>query len=161
MTTANRGKYAEGKVREHLKALEAAHANFTFERVYDAHAAGGRAQPQPGDFRAFYQPRNGWEAQGGEGQTPASRNWLIEVKEVKHDYRLPHANFSPDKVARMHKGALSGREPIVLVYHTEAKIWRNVPFAVFLKREGGSWDLRDSEPVDFKTSLNEAFGVTP
>ena len=50
---ANRGKYAEGKVRDYLKELDSAHVKFTFNRNLDAHAAGGRFQSQAGDFQAL------------------------------------------------------------------------------------------------------------
>ena len=170
MTAANRGKYAEAKVRGHLKRLDAQLANFTFNRISDAHSAGGRAQPQPGDFQAFMSGTYNVVAtsagvdllwsQHPDG-APANRNFLIEVKEVKHDYRLPHQNYSPDSVARMAKRALAGSEPVVLVYHTEAEVWRCVPFDVFQTRTGGSWDLRPYPPVDYREALNNAFGVKP
>lgn len=170
--TANRGKYAESKVKDYLKALETRLANFTFNRISDAHAAGGRAQPQPGDFQAFMRVTGqGVYFQDVREQTPegltmgskgvleVSRNWLIEVKEVKHSFRLPHKNYGPDSVARMHKRVLAGSEPIVLIFHTEEKLWRHVPFEVFLTRTGGSWDLRPYPTFDYKHTLDHIFGV--
>lgn len=166
---ANRGKYSEGKVKDHLKAIEASHMAFTYNRVQDAHAAGGRFVPQAGDFQAF--------ADLGlidpdiflslTGFVPLhamrlSRNFLIEVKELKHDFRLPHASYSADKVARVQKRVLAGSEAIVILYHSTTKLWRAVPFHVFTDRSvGGSWDLRDYPTCDYRTALNEFLGFAP
>lgn len=162
MTTssANRGKYAEGKVKDYLKLLEAAHMDFTFNRVQDAHAAAGRFVPQPGDFQAFHllEPATN----GYKFCYPKSRNFIIEVKELKHDFRLPHASYSADKVARVQKRVRAGTEAIVILYHTTAKVWRAVPFEVFTDRSvGGSWDLREYPTVDYRTALSEFLGVLP
>lgn len=149
MATAagNRGKYAEGKTRDYLKLLETQLAGFTFNRVQDAHSAGGRFTPQAGDFQAFHL------------QADRSRNFIIEVKEVAHDFRLPHKNYSEDKVARVQKRAMAGTECLVLVCHTTTKLWRAVPFDVFRTRTGGSWDLRTEPVVDYKAALANFFGI--
>lgn len=161
MTAANRGKVSEARIKAHLKGLSESYANFSYERVYDAHAAGGRAQAQAGDFRAFHRYE---EIYAPDSLIRAvSRNWVIEVKEVGHDYRLAHKNFGEDKVARMQKAALSGREPVVVVYHTATKLWRIVPFEVFLTRTGGSWNLTPYEAMTtapFFIALNKIFGLT-
>lgn len=159
---ADRGKAAEGQVKDHLKALNDRHMHFCYNRNLDAHAAGGKFQAQAGDFQAFSWPAaSGWEAQGGEGQRPASRNFIIEVKEVKHDFRLPHGNYSVDKVARVEKRVHAGTEAIVLVRFTKAPVpyWRAVPHEVFRTRTGGSWDLSAYPIVDMKKALSDFLGV--
>lgn len=156
---ANRGKYAEGKIKDYLKLLEASHMSFTYNRVQDAHAAGGRFTPQAGDFQAFSLIES---AAPIDGAYPKSRNFLIEVKELKHDFRLPHASYSADKVARVQKRVLAGSEAIVMLYHSTTKLWRAVPFAVFTDRStGGSWDLRAYPTGDYRTALSEFLGVLP
>ena len=159
---ANRGKSAEQKVREHLKALAAANANFDFQRNQDAHAAGGRMSvPQVGDFAAFGR----YSVPGLLVPDHYSRNFIIEVKEVKHGFRLPYQNYSADKVARVSKRVLAGAEAIVLVRFMPADEWRAVPQEVFAKRNpekpSGSWDLSAYPFVDYRTALNEFMGVTP
>ncbi len=168
-TQANRGKYAEGKIKDHLKRLNDAHMNFCYNRVQDAHAAGGKFVPQPGDFQAFVDlgpiPPGLFEKANGFlhwSMNNISRNFIIEVKEVKHDFRLAHANYSTDKVARVEKRCKAGTEAIVMVYHTTTKLWRAVPQAVFNDRStGGSWDLRAWPIVDYRTALSEFLGVLP
>ena len=158
---ANRGKYSEGKVKDYLKLLEASHMTFTYNRVQDAHAAGGRFVPQAGDFQAFARIESKM-CDEWNNPTHSSRNFIIEVKELKHDFRLPHASYSPDKVARVQKRVLAGSEAIVILYHSTTKLWRAVPFAVFTDRSvGGSWDLREYPTGDYRTALSEFMGVLP
>ncbi len=92
----------------------------------------------------------------------AKGTFIIEVKELKHGYRLSHASYSPDKVARVQKRVLAGSEAVVILYHSEDKEWRLVPFAVFTERAGGSWDLREYESMPHKVvmlALREFMGV--
>lgn len=130
VSAAKRGKVAEAKVRDYLKALEAQTIQFTFNRIGDAGAARGAFASQAGDFQAF-----GW-----------GRNWIIEVKETQHAYRLPHGNFGVEQVVKLRKRELAGSLPLVLIYHRNEKLWRCPAFSTFLHREGGSWDLREVKP---------------
>lgn len=134
MSAANRGKYTEDKVRETLKKLEADNLRFTFNRIPDAHAAGGKAQPQAGDFQAFYCC-----------DFKGSYNFLIEAKETEHATRLPYKNFSPDAVARAYKRQLAGSKVLVLVCSKPLKEWRLIPLDFFRERNAstpsGSWVL--------------------
>lgn len=141
VSAAKRGKVAEGKVRDYLKALEAQTAQFTFNRIGDAGAARGAFAAQAGDFQAF-----GW-----------GKNWIIEVKEVQHAYRLPHGNFGPEQVARMRKRGLAGSIPIVLIYHRNEKLWRLPHLEIFLYRDGGSWDLREVRTQTLPEILDSVF----
>lgn len=138
VSAAKRGKVAEGKVRDYLKALEAQTVHFTFNRIGDAGDARGAFAAQAGDFQAF-----GW-----------GKNWLIEVKEIQYAYRLPHGNFGPEQVGKMRKRELAGSIPIVLIYHRNEKLWRCPGFSTFLYREGGSWDLREVKTQTLPETLD-------
>ena len=62
----------------------------------------------------------------------------------------------------MQKRVLAGSEAIVILYHSEDKVWRLVPFAVFTERTGGSWDLREYEAMPHRAAmlaLREFLGV--
>lgn len=141
MSSANRGKSTETHVANYLKEYDSLNQDFDWERKYDAHSAGGRFQRQCYDF-AFFGPG----VHGG-----------IEVKEVKHDYRVPHQNFGTDQVAKLWKRQLAGGEVIVLVHHSTTGYWRPVELSVFRKREGGSWDLR---PYPAYANCREALDST-
>lgn len=162
-SAANRGKYAEKQVDKILKAFNTQCATFTYNRVPDAHAAGGRFAPQAGDFQAFikstytlYPNEVGRQFEPIHGLT-MSRNFIIEVKEVKHARLLPPKNYSEDKVARVQKRVMAGTEAIVVVLHKDPTfVYRLVPFEVFAKRpERGSWDL-SAYPTYLDTRALEA-----
>jgi hypothetical protein len=159
-SAALRGKVAEAEVRKILKAIESKNMTFTFNKNPDAHAAGGRAQPVAGDFQAFRSVSTTFN--GTEGQCE-SRNFIIEVKEVKHAFRLPHGNYSEDKVSRVQKRVYAGTEAVVAVMHKDADDrptgWRLVPQSVFTTRTGGSWDLSAHPLVDINRALRDFLGV--
>ena len=121
-----RGKYAEGKVREVLHALSGEFAGFDWERIYDARSAGGKFPSRPGDF-AFYAHR---------------LHGLIEVKEVEHDFRLPSKNMKKEQIAKLYKRDLAGGLILVLVCHKTTMLWRSVPLSWLQQRAAQpSWDL--------------------
>ena len=149
-SSSNRGKYAEGRVRDYLKVLEGRYAAFTFNRISDAHSAGGRgAVAQPGDFQAFFMQDD-----------EVRWNYLIEVKEVDHEYRLPHKNLSIDSFARMRKRQMAGSICAVMIYFKPLKAWRVFPLSTFAERTGGSWDLRDFPVTKLEPMLNDFFQLT-
>ena len=121
----DRGKWAEKQVKNLLERYDK-FAAFAFMRLPDARA--GSLQPTYGDFLA--------QSEG--------KMYLIEVKEVDHEFRLPYKNFSADKVARMWKFKLAKASMRMVVYHEPTGLWRFPPFDVFRTREvgSGSWDLR-------------------
>lgn len=164
-SSANRGKSAESQVRAVLEGFNTRVAGFTFNRVPDAHMAGGRFPAQAGDYQAFRKLANVTQMGAGTPpqmfsatEVPQSRNFIIEVKEVAHAYRLPQKNYSADKVARVQKRVWAGTEAVVAVLHTTTGLWRLVPFAVFTVRPP-SWDLSSYAPVDIETALAEFMGV--
>lgn len=177
MTAANRGKYAEGEVKKHLDRLASRNHHFTFNRNQDAHSAGGHMSvPQAGDFQAFAAGTyvfvctpEGVDVErlprpSQDDEMPANRNFIVEVKEVKHECRLPYKNYSADKIARINVRCLAGTEAIVLICHMPEKKWCAVPQAFFNDRDpakpSGSWDLSPFPFVDYKTALNEFMGVS-
>lgn len=158
--SANRGKYAEGKIRDILKEMEEEQLRFTFNRIQDAHAAGRIFASQAGDFEWFFDTGRiaALPEESGKRAVPYTRNGLIEVKETEHAFRLAHKNFSSDKVARMRKRQLAGSECLIVVCHRvygsgEQPLWRFVDFDYFLQREGGSWEL-----TDYPTYTNKELG---
>lgn len=169
---ANRGKSAEKQIREVLNKFNDRVAGFCFNRVPDAHMAGGRFPAQAGDFQAFHTSKQlGWLAMDADSKGPRtvngspailqiSRNFIIEVKEVKHDFRLPSKNYSEDKVARVQKRVWAGTEAVVAVLHTTTGLWRLVPFHIFPLR-APSWDLRLYPTTDnIELALAEFLSVT-
>lgn len=133
MSTANRGKVAEGKLQKEFEKLNLSRSDFCFERIYDARSSMGKSScPRSGDFLLFYQ----------------GRNILVECKEVDHSYRLPRANYPLDQRARGKKRALAGSECWVCIYHTPDKLWRILPLAYFGTETTGSWDFRAFETCD-------------
>jgi hypothetical protein len=143
MTKANQGKGAEAAVQDYLKAYDRKVLAFDWSRNYDAHSAGGRFQRQTGDYQ-FYLP---------------SIHGVIEVKEVKHDCRLPHKNYDETKVAKVYKRTLAGGLAIVLVNHTTTGLWRMPPFSIFRAREGGSWNLEAHPTFSTATQALDSLGL--
>ena len=126
MTTANRGKSAESALSSLLSKLSAKHSDFCIERIADAYSSrGALATPRAGDFVVYTK----------------GKNFLIELKEVKHDFRLPKPNFKRDQRARMKVRQLAGSICFVLVHHSTTDTWRDIPLDYFGTEETGSWDL--------------------
>jgi hypothetical protein len=121
-TVGQRGKFAEGKVKAWMTKRSDAEAAFWMYRYPDPRA--GSLQAVPADF----------------GALRLGVPYLVEVKEVDHDFRLPAKNFSADKVARMNKFRIAGGECWVVIYHRTTKLWRLAPILAFAERLP-SWDL--------------------
>ena len=133
MTAANRGKWAEGKLDAEFSKLNSKYANFCHERILDAYSSrGATSSSRAGDFGVYY----------------AGLNFVIEVKTVDHDYRLPRSNFKLDQRARMYKRQLAGSHCFIVIYHSTTKLWRMLPLDYFRKtaEETGSWDM-SAEPT--------------
>lgn len=150
--SANRGKFAEGKVAAFMNEWKGKVKGFTFNRILDAHSSkGAMSNPQPGDFQWFL--ATGYKFTLGNERVVRdwTRNGLIEVKQVEHHFRLPCKNFGADQVARMRMRSWAGSEPLVLVcFHPEPRVtmWRAAPLDFFEQRPGpkpesGSWDMSE------------------
>jgi hypothetical protein len=121
---AGRGKTAEGAVKKYCERLaERRGVAFHWERIPDAHAAGGRFTPVAGDFRVTY----------------AGRYGILEVKEVQSAERLPKKNYSRDAVARLYRHSLAGAVTAVLVHHAPIGVWAVVPIQHFFDNDVPSW----------------------
>lgn len=133
MTTsaANRGKRGEKLFKDYLTTLSL-YTDTAFYRLPDAHA--GSMQATLADFLLM---RRG-------------KLHLIEVKETRHDFRLPHGNFDIGQVARQRMWKDAGANSLVLIFHSGLSLWRGYDIDRFIKREGGSWDLSDTEPKTLK-----------
>lgn len=135
----DRGKVGEKKVKEALTVLKARCPGFNFKKIADAYA--GSLTPVAGDFSVEY----------------LKRSYVIEVKEVAHDFRLPHNNVSFRQLALMRKKRTSGVVCFFLVYHSLQNEWRCICLDFLSAREGGSWDLRGHEVKPLSRILEEIF----
>lgn len=101
-------------------------------RLVDTKAAGRTIKAAAADFD-FY------DARGHHG--------LIEAKQTKHDYRLERDKVP--QLPRLRKRTACGGRCVVVVYHSEAKVFRAVS-ATYLANYGdkGSWDLRNFPSFD-------------
>ena len=142
-TVGTRGKTAETLVKKKLASLESARQ--AFYRVPDARS--GSFAVALADFLIM---RDG-------------RMTLLEVKEVAHDFRLPHTNLDLSQIGRMRAWASAGAQADVLVYHSTTKLWRTAEIHWFhenyrkVDEKGkavGSWDLREFPTM----TLDEYFG---
>lgn len=131
-----RGKDTENEVKKALTAISRRYACFGFERNPDARTAGGHIGRQTGDFRFF--------APGLHG--------VVEVKALKHDYRLPRDRFiketpsglTNNSLERLHNRQTCGGLIVILVHHTTTGLWRNVPLEFLLSgADRPSWNLSD------------------
>lgn len=142
-TTTDRGKWAEGEVRKKLKKYNEHVAAFAFHRHPDARA--GSLQTAPADF---------------EAKTPLA-HFLLEVKQIQHEFRLPQKNFAPDKVARMAKWQNADSYCWVIVCHMPMKTWRLVPLDRFRGERPPSWDLRPYPVQTLDQIMEKLFGALP
>ncbi len=102
---------------------------FAFHRLPDARAAMGRLAAQPADYLYRCGPNAGF----------------IEVKALKHEYRLPKDRVS--QLPTLLKWNLAGSDDMILVYHYMIDKWRWV-FPYQLDPSAASWDLRDFVTFD-------------
>lgn len=113
--------------------------DFAWHRFPDAKAARGALAAQPADFLVV---------EGG-------RTYFVELKALKHPYRLPRDRVS--QLAVLRKFEHAGAVAIILVFHYLEGVWRMVN-ASNLEFDVPSWDLRE---VPAHTSAYEAlFGKT-
>jgi penicillin-binding protein-related factor A (putative recombinase) len=134
-STSNRGKVAERLVKTYLKGREES-SKLAYHKFADAYS--GFKSPAPCDFMVM---SNG-------------KMFVIEVKETKHDFRLPKANLKPEQIARMRLWEKAGARAYVLVYHSQTKLWRLADVEWFLGLSSGSWDLSILQTYNLKTLMD-------
>lgn len=98
------GKYAEGKTRDALKEL-ATIKYFNYYRIPDARTLRGRGSVTPGDYFIWHK----------------GMAYILEVKELKHEYRLPIERIS--QMPMMRRFMMAGCYPLLLIYLNTQKEW--------------------------------------
>ena len=106
--TGDKGKYAEKKFTEFLKE-QSKNPIFDWDRIPDARTARGRIGKRKGDFYIFH----------------AGTAYLIELKECKHDYRMPTKRLT--QLPKMLRFAMTGNRALAIIYHSQTKLWRALP----------------------------------
>lgn len=139
---ADRGKWAEKEVAKVLAHYNSKYSKFAFDRLPDARAARGALKAQLCDFIAIH-----------GGHPPMF--YMVEVKEVKHDYRLPRDKVS--QLPRMRAWSMAGGLGVILVFHSTIQKWRGIELGD-LEGNPPSWDL--SEHPTFDTALEAYQHVT-
>lgn len=139
-SAANRGKWAEGKLRDYLKNVNEKVAAFDWLRLPDARSAMGRMAAMPADFEFF--------APGVHG--------LIEVKETGHNFRLPKDKIS--QIPMLKRRILAGGTCLLIVYHSTTKLWRRVDVNDMPIISSGSWNL-DQIPHVISHQLEEVLPI--
>ncbi len=119
------GKETEKLVEALFKQWNLDRADFAWHRLPDSKSSRGMVAAQPADYLF----RN--------GQCGASG--FVEVKALKHPYRLPSARVTQLPVLK--KWGAAGSSDVVLVHHYIEGRWRAVPVAQ-LEFSVASWDLR-------------------
>lgn len=129
MAFANRGVFAEEKVKDYLDGWQARDPYREASRLTDSKAAGRIIKAAAADFEYF----------SAELETKRMHG-LIEVKETEHGYRL--ARDKVPQLPRLRKRQKCGGQCFVLSYHSKLKVWR-VMTTPYLANTGdtGSWNL--------------------
>ena len=136
-TLGTRGKWCESKVRGALKDLSV-NQGFNFMRLPDARA--GSFTPTTADFLVGH-------------KTPYRRKaWMLEAKEVEHEFRLPRKNYPQDQRSRVRSWEMAGFESLVVVaflplkgaaYKATTPMFRATNLAYYTGDDTSSWDMRD------------------
>ena len=147
MSQGTRGKWAEGKVRDRLKEM-ATQQGFNFMRLPDARA--GSFVSVTADY--LVGRLNGY----------GRRSWMLEVKEVDHQFRLPRKNYPTEQRNRVRSWELAGFSSLVVVAFTPLKgsayrattpMWRYAPLSYFTGDDKESWDMRNLPLVALEEAL--------
>ena len=115
---------------------------FAWHRLPDAKAARGRLAAQPADFMYRY----------------ASNSGFLEVKALKHAFRLPAERVI--QLPTLLKWNLAGSKNFVLVHHYMEGVWRVVS-PTQLETGVPSWDLREFPTFPTAEAALISTGVFP
>jgi hypothetical protein len=150
-----RGKTAQDLTQKHLDLLNTKHASFTYIRLQDARAAGGRLKKQLADFICWYHKK----------VNPHPHDYLVEclsmpleVKSTEHDYRITKDHLS--QLPMLKKVKLAGAEPYVLVLFKQIEKWRIAPIDFFPFGQA-SWDMSKLPMFDTAQDALESTGFFP
>lgn len=117
------GKETEKLVEAVLKDQNE-RAAFAWHRMPDAKAARGLIGAQPADYLI----------------ASTSDAYFLEVKALKHEYRLPRDRVS--QLPTLKKFEMAGMRSFVLVHHYLTGVWR-IARAIDLYDAAASWDMRE------------------
>lgn len=120
----SRGKPTEDLVQEILRRWKNADSDFDFDRQQDARAAGRPMPPTVADFTFCYRGKAG----------------ALEIKSTKHAFRLNYKDFP--QFPRMRRRADAQGLCLLLIYHSQEKIWRLINVEDLPVITKGSWDLK-------------------
>lgn len=128
MAFANRGVYAENKVKQYLEGWRDASTTHDFSRLTDSKAAGRIIKSAPADYEYF------------AVTAVRTAHGYIEVKQTEHEYRL--ARDKVPQLPLLRKREKCGCTSFILVYHSTIRVWR-VATVPDLAETGdkGSWNL--------------------
>ena len=141
--SADQGKYAETKVKQHLDKLKGKFVFFDFERIPDARSGRGSGKNKVGDFQFF-------------SAQEASIHGAIDSKELSHDYLLPKGNVS--QLPKMQRRSWAGGQCGLIIFHTRLKLWRVAHLDWLIERRNKpSWDLRELPLYESHTEALTAF----
>lgn len=128
MAFANRGVYAEKKVKAFLEEWVLASTTRDFSRMTDSKAAGRIIKAAPADYEYF------------NASMVGAAHGYVEVKETEHEYRLARDKVSQLPILR--KREKCGCTSFVLIYHSTLKQWRAVTVKELAETgDKGSWNL--------------------
>lgn len=139
MSQGDRGKWAEGKVRDALKK-RALQTRFAFLRLPDARA--GSFTPTTSDFLVV---SNG---------VPI----FLEVKQIDHVFRLGVKSFDQGQRSRMRLFVEAGALARVVVASSQTKLCRLADLVWFESRMTeslSSWDLRSLPERSFESVIGD------
>lgn len=126
----------EGVLRDQNRFVE-----FAWHRMPDAKAARGALAAQPADYLIACR----------------GRGFFLEVKALKHEYRLPKDRVS--QLATLKKFGLAGVTGLVMIHHYLIGQWRIVP-AANLTTDVPSWDLSERPTYGSPHEALRAGGLT-
>ena len=132
------GKETEKLVEDMFVKMNSSQ-RFAYHRLPDAKAARGMLKAQPADFSY----RNGNHA------------GYIEVKALKHPYRLPFDRLSQLPILK--KWSLAGSDDIILIHHYMIGLWR-VALPQELSGNVTSWDLSKHQGYDSAVDALQSTG---
>lgn len=146
-----RGKTAQDLVQKHLDLLNEAYAGFSYIRLMDARAAGGRLKKQMSDFIC-------WHSKLVVNELYNRLSMPLEVKSTEHSHLLTKAHLT--QLPMLNKVALSGASPFVLVLFKGLEKWRIAPIS-FFHFGATSWNMSNLPLFDTAQQALESTGYFP
>lgn len=143
-----RGKTAQDEAKKVLDKMNTKDAHFTYVRLADARAAGGRLKKQLSDYICWW-----WRIDTG-----VKYSMPLEVKSTEHDYRIGKDDIT--QLPMLKKSYQAGAYPFVLVLFKGLNQWRIAPIDFF---EFGkpSWDMSELKLFDTPEAALSSTGFFP